>query len=229
MTDYIRYDILAQNALRNVVRTVMADAAKKGLPGEHHFKISFDTMAPGAKLSPRLREQYPQEMTIVLQHQFWDLCTYGIRSIRPTSRTCAGRRTPRTARPFQSSALSSNDRRTTPPVSSLSSRRAGAKCVTMTPASHSVRFVLPSDLVEIEDTSHLRFAGMGDRDVGVHLRPVYPSDRAAAVGWESPTRGDALRMIPPGGIIRAWPPPLGEARPPTRATSATATPRTRPS
>jgi len=73
MTDYIRYDILAQNALRNVVRTVMADAAKKGLPGEHHFKISFDTMAPGAKLSPRLREQYPQEMTIVLQHQFWDL------------------------------------------------------------------------------------------------------------------------------------------------------------
>ena len=73
MTDYIRYDILAQNALRNVVRTVMADAAKKGLPGEHHFKISFDTVAPGVKLSPRLREQYPQEMTIVLQHQFWDL------------------------------------------------------------------------------------------------------------------------------------------------------------
>src|SRR5918999_3512577 len=73
MTDYIRYDILAQNALRGVVRSVMADAAKKGLPGEHHFKISFDTTAPGVKLSPRLREQYPQEMTIVLQHQFWDL------------------------------------------------------------------------------------------------------------------------------------------------------------
>src|SRR3954471_23035917 len=72
-TDYIRYDILAQNALRGVVRTVMADAAKKGLLGEHHFKISFDTTAPGVKLSPRLREQYPQEMTIVLQHQFWDL------------------------------------------------------------------------------------------------------------------------------------------------------------
>jgi len=72
-TDYIRYDILAQNALRGVVRTVMADAAKKGLLGEHHFKISFDTSAPGVKLSPRLREQYPQEMTIVLQHQFWDL------------------------------------------------------------------------------------------------------------------------------------------------------------
>ena len=72
-TDYIRYDILAQTALRGVVRTVMADAAKKGLRGEHHFKISFDTTASGVKLSPRLREQYPQEMTIVLQHQFWDL------------------------------------------------------------------------------------------------------------------------------------------------------------
>lgn len=72
-TDHIRYDILAQNALRGVVRTVMTDAAKKGLIGDHHFKISFDTGAPGVKLSPRLREQYPQEMTIVLQHQFWDL------------------------------------------------------------------------------------------------------------------------------------------------------------
>jgi hypothetical protein len=72
-TDYIRYDILAQDALRGVVRKVMAGAAKKGLLGDHHFKISFDTTAPGIKLSPRLREQYPQEMTIVLQHQFWDL------------------------------------------------------------------------------------------------------------------------------------------------------------
>jgi hypothetical protein len=72
-TDYVRYDILAQDALRSVVRKVMADAAKKGLLGEHHFKISFDTNAPGIRLSPRLREQYPQEMTIVLQHQFWDL------------------------------------------------------------------------------------------------------------------------------------------------------------
>ncbi len=72
-TDYIRYDILAQNALRGVVRTVMSDAAKKGLRGEHHFKISFDTNAPGVRLSPRLHEMYPQEMTIVLQHQFWDL------------------------------------------------------------------------------------------------------------------------------------------------------------
>jgi uncharacterized protein len=72
-TDYIRYDILAQTALRGVVRTVLADAAKKGLPGEHHFKITFSTTAPGVRLSQAMRARYPQEMTIVLQHQFWDL------------------------------------------------------------------------------------------------------------------------------------------------------------
>jgi hypothetical protein len=72
-TDYIRYDILAQTALRGVVRTVLADAAKKGLPGEHHFKITFNTVAPGVQLSDRMRTRYPQDMTIVLQHQFWDL------------------------------------------------------------------------------------------------------------------------------------------------------------
>jgi hypothetical protein len=71
--DHIRYDILAQAALRGVVRTVLADAAKKGLPGEHHFKVTFSTGAPGVRLSERMRAQYPQEMTIVLQHQFWDL------------------------------------------------------------------------------------------------------------------------------------------------------------
>src|SRR6202167_2687401 len=71
--DHIRYDILAQDALRGVVRTVVADVAKKGLPGEHHFKITFNTVAPGVRLSERMRGQYPQEMTIVLQHQFWDL------------------------------------------------------------------------------------------------------------------------------------------------------------
>jgi hypothetical protein len=71
--DHIRYDILAQEALRDVVRKVMIDAAKKGLPGEHHFFITFDTKADNVKLSPRLREQYPEEMTVVLQHQFWDL------------------------------------------------------------------------------------------------------------------------------------------------------------
>ena len=71
--DYIRYDILTQDALRAVVRTVLADAAAKGLPGEHHFFISFDTRAEGVSLSPRLRAEYPNEMKIVLQHQFWDL------------------------------------------------------------------------------------------------------------------------------------------------------------
>ena len=71
--DYIRYDILAQEALRGMVRTVLADAAAKGLPGEHHFFITFDTRAEGVRLSPRLRAQHPTDMTIVLQHQFWDL------------------------------------------------------------------------------------------------------------------------------------------------------------
>src|SRR5690349_14683893 len=71
--DYIRYDILTQDALRSVVQTVLADAAAKGLPGDHHFFISFDTRADGVVLSPRLKAQYPKDMTIVLQHQFWDL------------------------------------------------------------------------------------------------------------------------------------------------------------
>jgi hypothetical protein len=71
--DHIRYDLLTQRALRGVVRTVLADVAKKGVPGDHHFYISFDTHAEGLRLSSRMRAQYPDEMTIVLQHQFWDL------------------------------------------------------------------------------------------------------------------------------------------------------------
>ncbi|MBZ6075256.1 SspB family protein [Microvirga puerhi] len=71
--DLIRYDLLVQDALKGVVRKVLIDAAKDGLPGEHHFYISFQTDFPGVRLSNRLREKYPQEMTIVLQHQFWDL------------------------------------------------------------------------------------------------------------------------------------------------------------
>ena len=71
--DHIRYDILTQEALRGVVRTVLVDAAKNGPPGEHHFYISFDTRADGVRLSPRMLAQYPEEMTVVLQHQFWDL------------------------------------------------------------------------------------------------------------------------------------------------------------
>ncbi len=73
MADQIRYDLLTQQALRGVVRAVLTDAAKKGLPGEHHFYIAFDTKADGVRLSERLRSQYPEEMTIILQHQFWDL------------------------------------------------------------------------------------------------------------------------------------------------------------
>jgi uncharacterized protein len=71
--DHIRYDILTQQALRRVVRSVLVDAAKNGLPGEHHFKITFATGAPGVRLSEGMRTQYPEAMTIILQHQFWDL------------------------------------------------------------------------------------------------------------------------------------------------------------
>ena len=71
--DHFRYDLLAQEALRGVIRKVLADVGRNGLPGEHHFYISFDTRAPGVRLSQRMREKYPEEMTIVLQHQFWDL------------------------------------------------------------------------------------------------------------------------------------------------------------
>jgi hypothetical protein len=71
--DHIRYDLMVRDALRGVVRRVIDDAAKNGLVGDHHFFISFDTRSPGVRLSPRMRAQYPEEMTIVLQHQFWDL------------------------------------------------------------------------------------------------------------------------------------------------------------
>jgi uncharacterized protein len=71
--DLIRYDLLVQDALKGVVRKVVGDAAKDGLPGDHHFYVSFRTDFPGVRLSPRLREKYPEDMTIVLQHQFWDL------------------------------------------------------------------------------------------------------------------------------------------------------------
>ena len=73
MADHIRYDLLTQQALRGVVRNVLTEAAKKGMPGDHHFYISFDTTAEGVRMSERLRVQYPEQMTIILQHQFWDL------------------------------------------------------------------------------------------------------------------------------------------------------------
>lgn len=69
----IDYEALQQEAMRGVVRAVLNLIAKSGLPGEHHFYISFLTQAPGVILSKRLKEKYPHEMTIVLQHRFWDL------------------------------------------------------------------------------------------------------------------------------------------------------------
>lgn len=69
----IDYDVLQSDAMRGVVRAVLTRTAKSGLPGDHHFYISFDTTVPGVSLSKRLKEKYPAEMTIVLQHRFWDL------------------------------------------------------------------------------------------------------------------------------------------------------------
>ena len=73
MEDEIRYDLLTQDALRGVVREVLMHVQRNGLPGEHHLYIAFDIDAEGVSVSKRLKEQYPEEMTIVLQHQFWDL------------------------------------------------------------------------------------------------------------------------------------------------------------
>ena len=72
-TDLIRYDLLVQDALRSVVRKVLADTARSGLIGEHHFNIAFKTQAPGVVVPPALRQRFPDEMSIILQHEFWDL------------------------------------------------------------------------------------------------------------------------------------------------------------
>jgi hypothetical protein len=71
--DLIRYDVLAQEALRGLVKKVLTEVAQAGLPGEHHFFVTFNTQYPGVRISPRLSAEYPGEMTVVLQHQFWDL------------------------------------------------------------------------------------------------------------------------------------------------------------
>ena len=71
--DLIRYDVLTQEALRDVIRKVLLEVASSGLPGEHHFFITFRTDHPSVRLSARMRERYPEEMTIVIQHSFWDL------------------------------------------------------------------------------------------------------------------------------------------------------------
>jgi len=64
---------MVEHALRSVVRKALAEAAQRGLPGEHHFYITFHTDRAGVGIADWLRQQYPQEMTIILQHQFWDL------------------------------------------------------------------------------------------------------------------------------------------------------------
>jgi uncharacterized protein len=71
--DLMRYDQLAQNALRGVVREALRHVVRQGLPGEHHFYIAFNTRYPGVSISEKLMQRYPREMTIVLQHQYSDL------------------------------------------------------------------------------------------------------------------------------------------------------------
>ena len=73
MNDRFHYDALVDDALRSVVRRVLTQVAEKGLPGSHHFYISFRSTDPGVQLPDYLRAKYPEEMTIVLQHQYWDL------------------------------------------------------------------------------------------------------------------------------------------------------------
>ncbi len=73
--DHIRYDVLTQDALRGVVRKVLGEVEKTGLPGDHHFFISFATRAPGVRISKKLLDEYDEEMTIVIQNQYRDLKT----------------------------------------------------------------------------------------------------------------------------------------------------------
>jgi uncharacterized protein len=70
---WLRYDRMVEQALRGVVRKALSEAGQRGLPGEHHFYITFHTDRPGVGIADWLHQQYPQEMTIILQHQFWDL------------------------------------------------------------------------------------------------------------------------------------------------------------
>lgn len=71
--DFIGYQALADSALRGVVREALRRIEKQGLVGAHHFRITFKTVFPGVEIPDFLREQYPEEMMIILQHQFWGL------------------------------------------------------------------------------------------------------------------------------------------------------------
>lgn len=68
----IHYSEMIDVAMRGVVRDVLKNVQKRGLPGEHHFFLTFRTDHPGTRISDTLKNRYPREMTIVLQHQFWD-------------------------------------------------------------------------------------------------------------------------------------------------------------
>lgn len=72
-SDALRYDQWIAEALLSVVTRSIRFAATEGLPGEHHFYITFQSTAPGVEMPDHLRARYPEEMTIVLQHQYWDL------------------------------------------------------------------------------------------------------------------------------------------------------------
>ncbi|TAL02974.1 MAG: hypothetical protein EPO08_05660 [Rhodospirillaceae bacterium] len=69
----LSYEKMVEDALRGVLRQALQITAAQGLPGSHHFYITFDTTHPGVKIADTLKTQHPNEMTIVLQHQFWDL------------------------------------------------------------------------------------------------------------------------------------------------------------
>lgn len=70
--DYLNYPSLIDHAMRGMVRDVLKRVQAEGLPGEHHFYISYDTQHAGVRMSDQLRAKYPKDITIVLQHQFWD-------------------------------------------------------------------------------------------------------------------------------------------------------------
>lgn len=71
--DQLRYDRFVERALRHVVRETLEQVARHGLPGEHHLYITFKSEHPDVVMPDTLREAYPEEMTVVLQYQFWDL------------------------------------------------------------------------------------------------------------------------------------------------------------
>ena len=73
MSEAIHYGKLMHKALRGLMSEVLSDVAENGLPGDHHFFITFDTTHPGVDMPAHLAERFPDEMTIVLQHEFWDL------------------------------------------------------------------------------------------------------------------------------------------------------------